>query len=613
MDNVDEDLTEEILLLGIYDNIHDFKDCILFFLLKQNYFKLIDLIGLKNKIISGGNLEIKKMYDKIENDSINELKILNGIIKKFKCDHKNIFELKKTIISNYYKIFDEKISDDDILKIRHLLYFLIQNEDESLREKIFNIITNFLTNIILDHKDIKLDEIKLKINDFKKNDKNENLTYPFSYFDDMTDGLYTQNYDYHIINLNKKDIDGAKTMSPQKQIYNNLKETIDQKRKDKEETSIKNGTLFDEKKIKRNNIEIKNENAYSIGFTVNEAYKLNFYNTKYYLNKENKITCEYTDTVVDKNYSIQISLTSNEISFLSKLIEKICQIFDDYWNLIKSKTFDTLPNSEFNWLEKYIKEYLKEYSIEYKKEEDKLIRDELVKDELVNFIIQIVNFINKINEYISVKYYFKKDSLKDDSLFEENEIKHLCQGLVVYILTGTKRFGDWIQMKLSKKLYFMLQTKDYLCRAFGILIGAPVENIFKDEKDEKDETDKKDKKKKEKIEEDKIIIYNYNPSKDFIASFNINEKYKKFGIKDKLVYKSPNKPFGELTIVNRELDIKDIEKGDKMIISTSDKIKIELNISRYWFKKYAKYKHKYIELKTKLITKNHEYLQNQMF
>ena len=53
MENVDEDLTEEILLLGIYDNIHDFRDCILFFLLKQNYFKLIDLIGLKNRIIEG--------------------------------------------------------------------------------------------------------------------------------------------------------------------------------------------------------------------------------------------------------------------------------------------------------------------------------------------------------------------------------------------------------------------------------------------------------------------------------------------------------------------------------------------------------------------------------
>ncbi len=560
MENVDEDLTEEILLLGIYDNIHDFKDCILFFLLKQNYFKLIDLIGLKNKIISGGNIEFKKMYDDIEkNESINELKILNSIIKKFKGDHKNIIELKKTIISNYYKIFEDIISDDDILKIRHLLYFLIENDDESLRVEIFNIITNFLTNIKSEQKDIKLDKIKEKISDFKKNKENKNLTYPFSYFDDMTDGLYTQNYDYHIINLNKKDIDGAKTMSPQKQIYNNLKETIDQKRKNKEEGSIKKETLFDEKKIKRNNIEIKNENSYSVGFTVNEAYKLNFYNTKYYLNKENKITCEYTDTIVDKTYSIQISLTSNEISFLSKLIEKICQIFDDYWNLIKSKTFDTLPDIEFNWLEKYIEEYLKEYSIEYKKEEDKLIRDEivkaelakakltktnllkgdlvkaelykselakakLVKDELGNFIIQIVNFINKINQYISVKYYLKKNNIKDNSLFEENEIKHLCQGLVVYILTGTKRFGDWIQMKLSKKLYFMLQTKDYLCRAFGILIGAPVENIFKDEKDETDE------KKKEKIEEDKIIIYNYNPSKDFSASYNINEKKYKWQV-----------------------------------------------------------------------------------
>ena len=587
MENVDEDLTEEILLLGIYDNIHDFRDCILFFLLKQNYFKLIDLIGLKNRIIEG-NSELKQMYDDIEkNESINELNILNSIIKKFKGDHKNIIELKKTIISNYYKIFEDIISDDNILKIRHLLYFLIQNEDDSSRTIILNMIMTFLNN-----KDIKLNKIKLKIKNFKKNSKNENLTYPISYFDDMTDGLYTPNYDYHIINLNKKDIDGAKTISPQKQIYNNLSG-------------------------KRNNIEIKNGNTYSVGFTVDKSDFLIFHKTKYYLDETNKIKCEFIDSVNYKTYFIEISLTSNEISFISMLIEKICQIFDDYWTLINSITFDMLPNSEFDWLEKYIEKYMIDNSdyknlftkiesikekiktyekkllnfdnLKLQKDKLELIRAQMINKELSIFTFSIINFIRKIHVYISVKY-----TLKNNSLAEENERKHLCQGLVVYILTGTKRFGDWIQMKLSKKLYFMLQTKDYLCKAYGILIGAPVEIFFK-----KNETDK--------IDENKITLYNYNPSIDFLFSFDM---YKIFGINYDSVYnKKKNEPFGESTILGREIEIKNIE-GDKMIISTSNNKKIESDITRYWFKKYAKYKHKYLELKTKLITKKHGYLQN---
>lgn len=587
MENVDEDLTEEILLLGIYDNIHDFGDCILFFLLKQNYFKLIDLIGLKNRIIEGNN-ELRQMYDDIEkNESINELKILKNIIKKFNGNHKNIIELKKTIINNYYKIFEDIISDDDILKIRHLLYFLIQNEDDSSRTIILNMIKTFLNN-----KDIKLDKIKLKIKNFKKNSKNENLTYPISYFDDMTDGLYTPNYDYHIINLKKKDIDGAKTISPQKQIYNNLSG-------------------------KRNNIEIKNGNTYSVGFTVDKSDFLVFHKTKYYLDETNKIKCEFIDSVNYKTYFIEISLTSNEISFISMLVEKICQIFDDYWTLINSRTFEMLPNSEFDWLETYIEKYMIDNNSDYKnlfteiesiKEKIKtyekkllnfdnlklqkhnleLIRAQMIDNELSIFTFSIINFIRKIHGYISVKY-----TLKNNSLAEENERKHLCQGLVVYILTGTKRFGDWIQMKLSKKLYFMLQTKDYLCKAYGILIGAPVEIFFK-----KNEADK--------IDENKISLYNYNPSIDFLSSLNM---YKIFGINYDSVYNKKNEPFGESTILGREIEIKEKE-DNKMIISTSNNTKIELDINRYWFKKYAKYKHKYIELKTKFITKNHGYLQN---
>ena len=41
------------------------------------------------------------------------------------------------------------------------------------------------------------------------------------------------------------------------------------------------------------------------------------------------------------------------------------------------------------------------------------------------------------------------------------------------LVFGSKRFGDWIQMQMSKELYFYLQTDDILCKIYGILIGAP--------------------------------------------------------------------------------------------------------------------------------------------
>jgi hypothetical protein len=554
------DINKQILLLGIYDNLHDFLDCILFFVLKKNYFKLIDLIGLKNEILGDGtNLQINALYESIQKDSINELNIIQNIIKNFKGKSKNIIELRKKIIYNYKKIFGDKIKilDIDILKLRHLLYIFIEKED--LRESVLTIINNVLKNIDVNHVDFTLKELLIKLENLKKEPLYENLSYPISYFDDMTDGLNKDNYEYHIINLDKKLIDGARTMTPQKQLYKNMKEIIEEKKKKK---SVEKKIPIDKIFLKRSNIEIKDQNVYSVGFTVKKGIAgdvLELFKTKYY-SDNNKIICEFKDEIGDKIFFIQIGLLSNEIIFISKLIEQICQIFNDYWNLIKSKTFTELLNNEFDDL-----------NDESGKKIDKL---------------EFIRFITEIFDYISTKS--QPLGFVDGDIKQEILIKNLCQGLVIYILTGAKRFGDWIQQKLSKKLYFMLQTNDYLCRAYGILIGAPVENSFQDLKEKK------------KIDESKVFIYNYNPSDEFISSFSIDSTYRKFGIKDNDAYNKSKKPFGEQTIMKRDLDIQDIVGSDKMIISTSQNKRIESDISRFWFKKYIKYKHKYFELKSRL-------------
>lgn len=132
---------------------------------------------------------------------------------------------------------------------------------------------------------------------------------------------------------------------------------------------------------------------------------------------------------------------------------------------------------------------------------------------------------------IYVKIYIKYETLE------------LCLGCIVFLLFGFKRFGDWMQVELSSKLYFTLQTTDYYCKLYGLLIGAPV--II-----------------------DKII-YNYEPPENLLLTnfilFNENDT-KIINDRDKLIYKG----------------LRDIETT---------------GINHYYFNKYKKYKIKYLQLK----------------
>lgn len=122
-----------------------------------------------------------------------------------------------------------------------------------------------------------------------------------------------------------------------------------------------------------------------------------------------------------------------------------------------------------------------------------------------------------------------------------------CLGIIVFILFGSKRFGDWIQVELAKKYYFMLRTDDFYCRLYSYIINAPV--II-----------------------DKII-YNYKPVENFNNS-----------IDTKIFSKTDEK-----------LNKNDITNNDKIIFT--DTREIEGSLNRYYFHKYLKYKYKYLRLK----------------
>ncbi len=75
-----------------------------------------------------------------------------------------------------------------------------------MAEKLFNTILSYANK-----KDgITFESIKQNIVNFNQN---ENLTYPVTFFDDMTTGLDVNMFNFHIINFDKNLIDGAFTCS----------------------------------------------------------------------------------------------------------------------------------------------------------------------------------------------------------------------------------------------------------------------------------------------------------------------------------------------------------------------------------------------------------------
>lgn len=179
---------------------------------------------------------------------------------------------------------------------------------------------------------------------------------------------------------------------------------------------------------------------------------------------------------------------------------------------------------------------------------------------LINLKHEIKISKNNILSYLFFDYIYKNKQVISNTLVVNNlhfELANLFllfkndivmgQGYLVSLMFGAKRFGDWIQMQLSKKLYFMLQTNDFYCKLYGYLIGAPV--FFDDN------------------------IFNYMPNDISLTNENF-----------KIISK------------NNQNQIITITDNLHLIYKSLRNIKTK-EINRFYFNKYLKYKNKYLRLK----------------
>ena len=533
-----------IYLLGLMDNLHDF-DCVLSNVSRNNYFNFIKLIELDKQILNNTiDTTLIEMFNKILLKNIEEKNILDTIIKKFGNNFQNKDNIDNQIILNFQNIFGNKFfkENKDCIKMRQILYFLIKNEKAQ-----HQILADQLANVIIKYANktgqLSMDTIRQNIGKF---DEKLNVTYPVTFFDDMSSGINEENFNFHIINLDKALIDGANTLSAEKYLY---------------DTNFNN----------LNNLQIKSSddnNIISIGFKVERGLDgdvLDFYKTKYYLDFDDKITCNFTDEVNGQIINIIIKVETNEIKQIITLIDVIINIIHNHWEQIHSNEF-IVPNGTYTIFMSNIND-------------PKILTENEIK-----------NLIEKIYNYICMKAQFVKTA--DTTHNKLVEIKHLCLGMVIYLFTGIKRFGDWIQMHLSKKLYFIVQTTDQICKAYGIVIGAPVYHDLS----EKDKPSTK------------IMIFNSNPSGEFInhvkntfRNKEFKQIYSKFETSKDSYFKKNNMEI-KRNSVGKNIDVitSPISNEDKLILTNINNEELDLPIRRHYFEKYKYYKRKYLELKTKL-------------
>ncbi len=528
-----------IYLLGLMDNLHDF-DCILSNVSRNNYFNFIKLIELDKQILNNTiDTALIDMFNKIFQKNIEEKTILESIIKEFVNNPQNKDNIDNQIITNFQKIFGSNfLLVNKITKMRQILYWLIASEKAQnfvLGEQLANVIIKYANKT----GQITISTIRQNIKNF---DENLNITYPVTFFDDMSSGIDKKIFNFNIINLDKGFIDGAKTLAVEKYLYdanfNNL-----------------------------NNLQIKSNNdnnIISIGFKVERGLDgdvLDFYKTKYYLDFDNKITCNFTDDINGQAINIIIKVETNEIKQMTILIDAIINIIHNHWEQIHSNKLTTQPIFKTN---------INDHNI-------------LTEEEIKKLIEEIYYYICKKAQFI------KSANTPHNKLVE---IKHLCLGMVIYLLTGMKRFGDWMQMYLSKKLYFTVQTTDQICKAYGIVIGAPVYH----DSSEKDKPNTQ------------VLIFNSNPSNEFITHVKNNFRnnvfkriYSKFETnKDSYLKKDNTQIKRESVGKNIDITRNQISNEDKLILTNINNEEMHLPIRRHYFKKYMYYKRKYIELKQNL-------------
>ena len=356
----------------------------------------------------------------------NELNITNKNINQTISDHqklllrqplyylietgKNLTEVfpryNKTCISNTNmqtnnQVPNQSNANDELINF-FIKYLNLDTLDVSTQDFIKSLIKNNIINFV---------KVKNNIINFVKDGRNENITYPITFMDDMADGLPKKNFRFKILNLDQKLLDEAKVESLP-EYFNN----------------------FTEGKHSRH-LFINNEES-TLVLKPSPKEKFLYYplGIKYYL-EESIVRCEF------KGINIGVKINSvngifNTVLILYQLFEKIFEEIKE----IEKQNLNLIQNKEAE---------IKRLFVNYKNEIKKNIIDKVI-------------VTDNLHEQLYKIYQMFPDDLE------------MCLGCITFLLFGMKRYGDWIQADIAKKYYFMLQTSDFYCKIYSYVIGGPV-------------------------------------------------------------------------------------------------------------------------------------------
>jgi hypothetical protein len=486
-------------------------------------------------------LEIIKESQKMENilnkKEINEIKNILAIIDTFhdfnKLDYNNKY---LDYFKNYYLKFDE-ISKNTFLSSHSLLNFIkvIGNKTdvntENFKEKIkkiiiknnigFELVTiqsviihnfDFVFNISLPYsdkyiKDIVSREDKILLRQplyyLIKNKDDKLMTFFIKYFRLDFFNKYILEIIYEQIKINIESIKEYNITYPSTFI-DDMSSGI----KDDEHMHFKminaDHEIIDQSKVEGKKSYLDNSNPYyhfkingnqSLGVNLQDDNEIIFLDIKF-KKSDNGIICSYDN--------IKLEIYNNSKKNIISTVRVLCYIIDK--------------------------------SIKNMSEQKKLIEG------IIN-IEYLDDFLRKLD-----------DKYKLDSVY--NNLNKF--GLITAMLFGAKRYGDWIQVNLAKKYYFILQTKDLYCKLYSYISGAPV------------------------IIDNKIYNFNHKELVDKLVKIEGPEQTK--------MTDTEVKPSGRVFFKNLE----------KENLTFYDIHKIDTEFSRYYFDKYKKYKKKYLLLKNEI-------------
>jgi hypothetical protein len=568
-------ITRKISKLAYYDNVHDFGQ-----------------LDINNNFLS----HVKQFYiNEFGNDLEDKKDLENYVIKEFFYQNisdksTKLSDLNRLIINNFNIVFNVKfnknninelISDFNKVRLRHVLYFLIKTKNSS----ILNFILDFINikSIIKEKEYEKITELIIQNID---NKKIKNRSYPTAFFDDMASGLNKNYLNFKVLNIDKQSVDQAnvegiekyfenfKTGKTNRQLFvNNPNQTLGFKILESDTIEVLGCKYY----FKDNNIfcEYKDIQLIILKNSVGRLRQKKYY--KEDNETENGIyqkVKQFNDYLKNKNYNLNIQ---NYIDHLAKLsntnpsykyiqiiliniedlkdeisIEKVSEFLENINSIIISKRKNTSKmTTEKNLIETSLG---KEYNGPFNSSVNNISFN--ISDMYLFHKYGITSNDVELTEKQQFEYFYLKNNMNEiikfDGLYNlyinDNYRKdNMTFPIFVNLMFGAKRFGDWIQVNLSKKHYFMLQTKDKLCKVYSYIIGAPVTIDFNNE----------------------TYIFNY----DVPMNLTMKDFYK----------------------ITEDKHFEQLEDKDKIIFRGIQDYMVKAN--RNYFVKYIKYKLKYTQLK----------------